>query len=137
MTSSLASARCHHSSSCSKGDIQNECLQGFHGNAERFTPLWAGGRTERAEWYFQVSLAWCPAKGSEQSPPPACTHPPARAHHPAWILHASAASQSDFESNPEQVSHLCLQQPDSQKDPVQSAGRIQIWKTPPWLVTIN
>lgn len=26
LTSSLASARCHHSSSCSKGHIQNECL---------------------------------------------------------------------------------------------------------------
>lgn len=68
VTSSLASARCHHSSSCSKGHVQNECLQGFHGNAERFTPLWAGGRTGHAEWDFKVSLAWCPAKGSEQLP---------------------------------------------------------------------
>lgn len=138
MTSSLASASCHHSSSRSKGDIQNECLQGFHRNAERFTPLWAGGRTGHAEWYFRVSLAWCPAKVSEQSPPPACTHSPARTPHPGWILHASAASQSDFESNPEQASHV-FNSLTPRKIPCNQLGQIQIQiqKTPPWLVMIN
>lgn len=73
VTSSMACARCHHNSSRSKGDIQNECPEDFLVDAERFTPLQAGNRTEHAKLHFTVSLADETAKGSEQSLPPECT----------------------------------------------------------------
>ena len=49
LTSSLACARCHHNSSCSKGDIQNECPEDFLVDAERFTPLLTGNRAGHAK----------------------------------------------------------------------------------------
>ena len=137
VNSSLAFARCHHNSSCSKGSAQKAFLWMLkYSDLCRLDP-----GQDMLNYSLQFPWHSVLLKGRSS---------PLHQHVHSWLTSARFSPLLDrshmplqppkvtlSESNPEQASHLFHQQPDSQKDPMQLAGEIQIWTPPPSLVMIN